>query len=95
MIADYTTYDGNVMEAWARKNSQLMFSYMDYRLTRQTIAVDTGSDINQGIDNIRNVGGAGRLVSKIFVGTSANDQTGTSLLNVYDSEGSCYYWNNF
>jgi len=86
MIADYTTYEGNVMEAWARKNSQLMFSYMDYRLTRQTIDVDTASDINQGIDNIRNVGGAGRLVSKIFVGTSANDQTGTSLLNVYDSE---------
>lgn len=86
MIADYTTYDGNVMEAWARKNSQLMFSYMDYRITRQTIQVDTGSSINQGIDNIRNVGGAGRLVSKIFIGMSDNSSDDNTLLNVYTSE---------
>ncbi len=32
MIADYTSYDGEVMAAWAKKNSQLMFTYMDYRL---------------------------------------------------------------
>ena len=66
LIADYTTYDGNVMDAYAKKNSTLQFTYMDYRLTKSTLSeVDAQNQI-------RNVGGAGRLVPRMFVGINKN-----------------------
>ena len=66
LIADYTTYDGAVMEAYAKKNSSLQFTYMDYRLTKQSLS-DT-----EATNQIRNVGGAGRIVPRMFVVISVN-----------------------
>ncbi len=92
MIADYTTYDGDVMAAWAKKNSQLMFSYMDYRLSRTTVTADENGD-GEAVGQIRNVGGAGRLVSKVFVGLNNNKNAEQTLLNKYHAEAP-FYVNN-
>ena len=94
MIADYTSYDGEVMAAWAKKNSQLMFTYMDYRLSRTTLNADA-QGLGDAVDNIRNVGGAGRLVTKIFTGVSDNAQNEISILNKYSSQAPQYFNNKF
>ena len=54
------------LDAYAKKNSTLQFTYMDYRLTKSTLSeVDAQNQI-------RNVGGAGRLVPRMFVGINKN-----------------------
>ena len=72
------------MEAYAAANPQISLSYMDYRLSKQSM------DQAGALNNIRNVGGAGRIITKIIHAvtlapvTSAVDNE-QNLLNVYDS----------
>jgi len=59
MISDHIFYPQEMMIAYANANKKLDFSYVDYRLSKLSFAgTETGTQI-------RNVGGAGRLVSKI------------------------------
>ena len=67
MIADYTFLDGEEMNEFARANSDFSFMFLEPRLTKTTLA-DQAAAQNQ----VRNVGGAGRLVSKMFVGVSSD-----------------------
>ena len=88
MIADYTFLDGDEMEAFRRENRDFSFMFLEPRLTKTTLAT-----VADAQNVIRNVGGAGRLVSKMFVGLSSskmsvhNSASGTgnvkSLLNDY------------
>jgi hypothetical protein len=82
MIADYTTYPQDLMDAYAAKNKSMSWSFMDYQLTKLSLA---NSAAGQNI--IRNIGGAGRLVPRAFVSIEnihANPEE--FLLSTYTSE---------
>ena len=82
LIADYTTYSGDLMESYRNKNRKMTWSYMDYQLSRTFLASSV-----EGENQIRNVGGAGRMVPRMFVGISkTNAAAYRELLNVYSSE---------
>ena len=90
MIADYTFLDGDDMETYRQENSQFQHRFMEPRLTKTTLATQADAQ-----NQIRNVGGAGRVVDSMIVGVtsdkmSATDTAGTgqdgnqkSLLNDY------------
>lgn len=71
MIADYIFFPTDVMEAYARQNQNMSFTYMDYFLSKQSFSATTGTNIAQ----IRNVGGAGKIVTKLIVGCSQDVAT--------------------
>jgi hypothetical protein len=86
MIIDHIYYPAEQMEQYAAANPQITLSYMDYRLSKQSLTPA------QAQNNIRNVGGAGRIISKVIhsIG-AAPDSTDSSnnrnrLLNLYESQ---------
>jgi len=84
MIADYIYYPQEMMDAYAQANSKMSFTYVDYRLVKQTITA-TGADSNQ---IIQNCGGAGRIVNKLFFGLEeSKTNPERSLTNVYTAHG--------
>lgn len=66
LIADYTFLDGDEMEAFRSANRDFSFMFLEPRLTKTTLATQADAQ-----NVIRNVGGAGRLVSKMFVGVTS------------------------
>lgn len=86
MIADYIYYPQEMMEAYANANSQMSFTYVDYRLNKRTI--NNSADISQTV--IQNVGGAGRIVNKVFYMLSQDlvpNVAEQSLTNIYSAQG--------
>ena len=78
MIIDHIYYPAEQMEAYAQANPQITLSYHDYSLSKQSL------DASQALNNIRNIGGAGRIVTKIVTGISDNAKTGNNhVLNSY------------
>ena len=87
LIADYQYFPQEMMEEYARQNSELSFTFMDYRLAKRTIeAKATGTEISTG-ELIMNVGGAGRLVTKAITCLSNDGVGDQSILNEYHSVG--------
>ena len=88
MIADYIYYPQEIMTAYQNANNNMSFTYVDYRLVKHT--VDNSADESQSI--ILNVGGAGRVVNKLFFGLSLPDTTAIpqrkGIFNLYESIGS-------
>ena len=88
MIIDHIFYPGDVMEAWANANRKIDFTFFDYRLAKMSV---TAGDITTGI--VRNIGGAGRLVTKVITGLFDENQDtndlvcSQKLLNKYGSIG--------
>ena len=80
LVADYIYYDGDTMSSFADANKEMNFNYVDYRLAKRTY--DRTSTTKQ----ILNVGGAGRIVNKVFMAMGLSD-TGDSLLNDYIARG--------
>ncbi len=81
-IADYLFYtDGNIQERWLEQNPVKKWNYNEYRLNVRTF---TGAQLNE--KNIIDIGGAGRLCSKVV---SSLQQTLTPkdsrLTNIYSS----------
>jgi hypothetical protein len=74
MIADYIYYPQETMVAYANANPTLQFQYVDYRLSKQSFLVDIAGATGISGTQIRNVGGAGRIVSKVVWGC---EKTGT------------------
>jgi hypothetical protein len=62
LIADYTMLDGEEMEAYRKSDVGYSYSFMEPRLTKTTLASSDDWE-----NQIRNVGGAGRVVSKAVV----------------------------
>lgn len=62
MIADYTFLDGDAMNSYAKQYSSMSYTFLEPRLTKTTLS--SATDWN---DQVRNVGGAGRRVPKMFV----------------------------
>jgi len=85
MIADYIYYPQEMMDAYANANRKLAFTYVDYRRVRHTVTAVAG------VANtvILNLGGAGRIVNKVFFCTTiakgANPER--SLLNDFTADG--------
>ena len=65
-FADYLFYDGEFMENYREKNPELSFTYIDYRLSKNSITQA------QALNSVRNVGGNGMLVTKVFHGYEVN-----------------------
>ena len=81
MIADYIYYPQEMMAAYAAANQKLQFTFADYRLSKFSIKGGTLPS-----QQIRNVGGAGRVISKVFFGLQNNARNQKSMLNVYGAE---------
>ena len=85
-IADYIYYPQEIMTAYQNANNQMSFTYVDYRHFKHTI--DNSGDTSQTI--ILNVGGAGRVVNKLFYGLTTPDSTANperELFNNYIAQG--------
>ena len=85
MIADYVFYPQDMMEQYRQANSDMTFTYVDYHFVKRTIS---STQYANGL--IQNLGGAGRIVNKVFVGSagsSAEAGRDQSLLNVYQANG--------
>lgn len=87
LIADYTFLDGDAMNQYAAANSTYEYTFLEPRMTKTSLSA-SGSWENQ----IRNVGGAGRRVPKMFVlltsdksGSNVTGWNQMSLMNDYRS----------
>lgn len=89
IIADYVFFDGESMSQFAEQNKDLTFSYFDYRLSTQTLsASETTVADNQTVKNpVRNIGGNGMFVSKVYVGYENPNETETHILGRFNSIG--------
>jgi hypothetical protein len=76
LIYDSITFDGEIMEKYRQQNQSLTFQYVDYRLAKRT------GDQAAFADLTFQLGGNGRLVSKVIMGLQRNENfTPVSLLN--------------
>lgn len=83
MVADYIYYPQEMMLAYQNANPNMSFSYVDYRIAKHTITGASGTINTQ----ILNVGGAGRVVNKVFFGLSTSGVDQESILNNFCSKG--------
>lgn len=81
LISDYLTYDQNIMNAYRDANREMNFNYVDYRLAKRSYSASTTGQVQQ----ILNVGGAGRIVSRLIVGLSDDNVDAQNLLNAFTS----------
>ena len=85
LIADYIFYPQDLMEQYRQQNSNMSFQYVDYQFVKRTVSA---AEYSAGL--IQNVGGAGRIVNKVFcasVGAGTEADQEDTLLNVYCAEG--------
>jgi len=85
LIADYIFYPQILMEQYRQQNSNMSFQYVDYQFVKRTVSA---TEYSSGL--IQNVGGAGRIVNKVFCGSvaaSTEAEQEEALLNVYCAEG--------
>jgi hypothetical protein len=60
-VSDHIYYDGDIMENYRSQNPEMNWTYVDYQLNKRSFT-DTQLQSKQ----VFNVGGAGRLVNKVF-----------------------------
>jgi len=82
MIADYIYYPQDMMEQYRQANSTMSFNYVDYQFVKRTV-----SSTEYAGQLIQNIGGAGRIVNKVFVAAQKTDNKQAALLNNYVAEG--------
>ncbi len=76
LIYDSISYDGEIMQKYREQNKKLVFQYVDYRLAKRTGDQTAFSDL------VFQIGGNGRLVSKVmFALQNNNNYKAESLLN--------------
>ena len=76
LIYDSISFDGEIMEKYRQQNPSLTFQYVDYRLAKRTGTQAAFADLTFQL------GGNGRLVSKVIMGLQRNENfTPVSLLN--------------
>lgn len=97
-IADYIFYDGEIMNQYREANPTMTWNYVDYRLNKRTIsASQLGANADAASKIIMDIGGAGRICSKIVAGLYNDNLIGTggsagdkkpdiSLLNIYSAK---------
>ena len=87
LLSDHIFYPGR-MDEWANSNKNLTFKYFDYALSRQTIT-SAADDTDTSKVNVRQVGGAGRIVTRCFTSYKPNNTADPdlSLMNNYQATG--------
>lgn len=81
LIADYIYYPQEMMDQYAQANNTISFNHFDYRHSKLSVNATSTS----GTTQIRNLGGAGRIVTKVITGLQADSASNTSILNQYHS----------
>ena len=76
LIVDHIFYPGDVMEAWANANKKVQFTYFDYRISKMSL---TTTELTTGV--VRNLGGAGRIVTKVLTGLFDENQNSGDIKN--------------
>ena len=81
MVADYLFYDGEIMaqQLTAYNSRPTKFLYNDYRLTKTSLSVTAAQN------SVRNLGGAGRIVTKVITGINDDNRTDRYILNKYSA----------
>ena len=80
-IADYIYYPQEMMSAYAVQNPEITINHFDYRHSKVSVSATSTS----GTTQIRNLGGAGRIVTKVITGLQADDADDESITNQYHS----------
>jgi hypothetical protein len=80
LISDHIFYPQELMIQYANANKVLNFTYADYRLSQFH-----RSSAEAALQNIRNIGGAGRIVNKLIWQMNDQDTNDTYILNGYNS----------
>ena len=68
LIADYIYYPQDMMDAYAAANQTITMNHFDYRHSK----VSVSSTTDDGQTRIRNLGGAGRIVTKVITGLQSD-----------------------
>ena len=81
LVADYIFYDGEIMaQQLATYNSQpTNFTFNDYRLTKTSLSVVDAKN------SVRNLGGAGRIVTKVISFINDDNRTERFVCNKYSA----------
>jgi len=80
-IADYIYYPQEMMSAYAVQNPEITINHFDYRHSKVSVSATSTS----GTTQIRNLGGAGRIVTKVITGLQADGAGGGTITNQYHS----------
>ena len=87
MIADYQYFPQEMMEEYAQQNAQMTFTYVDYRLAKRSLtSASGGSEVATGTQ-IMNLGGAGRIATKVMAMVSCEEVTNENVLGNYHAFG--------
>jgi len=81
LIADYIYYPQEMMDSYRAANNVISFNHFDYRHSKVSVNATT----TNGTTQIRNLGGAGRIVTKVITGIQSDATDDTSILNQYHS----------
>ncbi len=81
MIADYIYYPQELMDSYRQANNVISFNHFDYRHSKLSVSATSTS----GTTQIRNLGGAGRIVTKVVTGIQSDSASNVSVLNQYHS----------
>ena len=80
-VADYIYYPQEMMEAYRQANPVININHFDYRHSKVSVSATSAS----GKTLIRNLGGAGRIVTKVITGLQADQADASSITNQYHS----------
>ncbi len=87
-VSDHIYYDGDIMENYRAQNNVLNWTYVDYQLNKRSF-----TNTSLASKQVFNVGGAGRLVNKVF--TSLAESFATNDLRITNEYSSaCVGLNN-
>lgn len=81
LVADYIFYDGAAMSQRLDKfmKTPTQFVFKDYRLTKTSLSVEDAKN------SVRNLGGAGRIVTKVITGIHDDNRSDRFILNKYSA----------
>lgn len=80
-VADYIYYPQEMMDAYRAANPTITINHFDYRHSKVSVNATSGS----GQTLIRNLGGAGRIVTKVITGLQSDQTDDQSITNQYHS----------
>jgi len=78
MISDYIFYPQEMMDAYAVQNNNITINHFDYRHSKVSVSATTAASTQ-----IRNLGGANRIVTKVITGIQSDASDDLSILNKY------------
>tara|TARA_R110001592_G_scaffold59766_6_gene181472 strand:- start:367 stop:1818 length:1452 start_codon:yes stop_codon:yes gene_type:complete len=93
LISDHIFYDGDTMAKFEASNkSGLTFEYIDYRLSKQSLVSRSASGVDWDAqydtkNNVRNIGGNGMIVEKVFFAYEEPNRNCTRLLGKFGAAG--------